>query len=249
MSRLGLFAGTVIDRAIDWAEHLAPTAAFKAKRHFYRPDMQFGLRLLSRCGFSPSTVIDVGAFKGEWAGLCRAVFPQSRVLMIEPVPDRVRQLQERCARDPNLSVLQALVGSSECNLSFVEQESNSHVTAAPRAESQALPSKPLDALVRDTPFARSELIKIDAQGYDLEIIKGATVTLRSAEVVIIELSLIPLHSFAPTLRDAIDALDDRGFRLFDICSFIRRPVDDTLWQLDAMFVPKDSPLGNPAQGW
>jgi hypothetical protein len=55
-------------------ERLAPSAAFKAKRHFLRPDMEFVLKLLRGDGFEPATVIDVGAYRGEWAGLCGQVF-------------------------------------------------------------------------------------------------------------------------------------------------------------------------------
>jgi len=44
-------------------------------------------------------------------------------------------------------------------------------------------------------------------------------------------------------------LDDHEFRLLDICTFIRRPVDDALWQIDAVFAKNKSALGDAAQGW
>ena len=45
------------------------------------------------------------------------------------------------------------------------------------------------------------------------------------------------------------SLDDRGFRLFDIASLMRRPVDDALWQIDAVFVRHGSQLGRVDAGW
>jgi hypothetical protein len=80
-------------------------------------------------------------------------------------------------------------------------------------------------------------------------LKGATATLKSVEVVVVELSLIRLHPIAPTYRDIIDWLDDQGFRILDIAGFIRRPVDDALWQIDGVFARKELPLGAASCGW
>jgi len=249
MGRIGYYAGAVATHAIALAERYAPRVAFRAKRHFYRPDMEFGLRLLRRNGFAPRVVVDVGAYKGDWAKLCRTIFPEGRVLMVEPSHERVRGLRGLCACDPQLSVLEALAGAREQTVPFLEQGSNSGVPAEPRPDGILLECKPLDALLAGTPFDRPDLLKVDVQGYDLEVVKGANALLRSVEVVIIELSLIGLHPIAPSIREAIDTFDDLGFRLLDVFSFIRRPVDDALWQIDAVFARAESALGNRARGW
>ena len=44
-------------------------------------------------------------------------------------------------------------------------------------------------------------------------------------------------------------LDELGFRLYDICTFWRRPVDHALWQADFCFVRKDSPYGAASLGY
>jgi FkbM family methyltransferase len=169
--------------------------------------------------------------------------------MIEPSAERVRALQELCRHDLQLRVEQALLGSRDQEVFFREDESNSGVVLTPDAKSVSMACSPLDMLVPGSPFAAPELLKIDAQGYDLEVLKGAVETLHTVQVIVLELSLIPLNPCAPSIREAVDWLDDRGFRLLDICGFMRRPVDGALFQIDAAFARKDSELGSVRLGW
>jgi FkbM family methyltransferase len=249
MARATYLAGRTLDRIMSWTEAAAPDLAQRFKRRFYRPDMAASLDLLRKSGLQARAVIDVGAYLGNWAKECRGVFPDARILMVEPWPERVEKLHAMRARDPLLAVEQALLSSSEGAAEFAENESNSGIVQAGTGRTVRLPTKTLDGLVAGTPFERAELLKVDVQGHDLDVLKGGERTLSSARALIVELSLIRLHSNAPELRTAIDWLDDRGFRLFDIAGFIRRPVDDALWQLDAVFVPSSSPLGRVEAGW
>lgn len=249
MARASLLAGRALDRLLRWTERLAPGAAYRFKRHFYRPDLGFTLELLKRSGFTPAATIDVGAYVGDWAHDCRRAFPDTRVLMVEPSPARAAQLRRRAAGDDRFSVAQALLGASEGTAGFVEQDSNSRIAPAgsPGAASMAVTT--LDRLVAGTPFDRAQLLKVDVQGHDLEVLRGGAATLAHVEVLVVELSLIPLHLGAPSVRTIVDWLDDRGFRLLDIAGLIRRPADDALWQMDAVFTRHESRLGDPARGW
>jgi FkbM family methyltransferase len=249
MARAALLAGKAIDQLMMLTETAAPKLAFRIKRHFYRPDMGFQLQLLRRNGPAPETVIDVGAYVGDWAADCRRVFPDARILMIEPWQPRVAQLQAMCALDPKLEVASALLSSKGGEADFVERESNSGISAPGTSGAVKLPLTTLDDLVAGTKFAAPQLLKVDVQGHDLEVLKGATKTLRSVDVIIVEVSLIPLHSRAPSVREVIDWLDEQGFQLLDIAGFIRRPVDDALWQVDAVFKRRESPHGRADKGW
>jgi FkbM family methyltransferase len=162
----------------------------------------------------------------------------------------VAQLRELCAVDSKLEVASALLGSKAGVADFVEQESNSAIMAEGTASGAVkMELTTLDALVAGTKFEAAQLLKIDVQGHDLEVLKGATKTLRSVEVLIVEVSLIPLHPDAPSIRTVIDWLDDHGFELLDVAGLIRRPIDDALWQMDAVFKRRGSQHGSPHKGW
>jgi FkbM family methyltransferase len=249
VGRAALFAGKVIDRLMSLTETASPRLAFRIRRHFLRPDMAFLLQLLRRNGPAPETVIDVGAYVGDWAAECRRVFPDARILMIEPWEPRVARLRALCAADPRLEVASALLSSRAGVADFVEQASNSSILRGGAGGAVKMPMTTLDDLVAGTKFESPQLLKIDVQGHDLEVLKGATRTLSSVDVLIVEVSLIPLHPEAPSVRAVIDWLDDRGFQLLDIAGLIRRPVDDALWQMDAVFKRRNSPQGRPDRGW
>ena len=44
-------------------------------------------------GFSPTTVIDVGASNGQWTRECRQIFPGARYLLVDPLEENPRAVQ------------------------------------------------------------------------------------------------------------------------------------------------------------
>lgn len=100
----------------------------------------------------------------------------------------------------------------------------------------------LDALVKNSIFACPDLIKLDVQGYEIEVLKGGIETLASGTGVLMEVNLIDINKGAPLFHDAVAFMADRGFRVYDICSFGCRPYDRALWQVDVIFVNSSSPL-------
>src|ERR1035437_259515 len=58
--------------------------------------MDWSLKKLRKLGFSPKFIVDVGAFVGEWTSLAKSVFPDAKILMIEPQKIRQPELLEVC---------------------------------------------------------------------------------------------------------------------------------------------------------
>lgn len=85
-------------------------------------------------------------------------------------------------------------------------------------------------------------LKLDVQGYELGVLKGAAGSLPRVQAVLVEVNLLDIHVGVPLLADLVGWLDARGFAAFDICGLMRRPLDDALWQADLVFVPKAGPL-------
>jgi len=57
-----------------------------------------------------------------------------------------------------------------------------------------------------------------------------------------EVNLLPILDGAPLFHEAAQFMSERGFQMYDICSFFRRPYDGALWQVDVIFVRVSSPL-------
>jgi hypothetical protein len=86
------------------------------------------------------------------------------------------------------------------------------------------------------------LVKLDVQGYELEVLRGATRTLESAEVIVMELSLLEYNRGAPLLGQVLAEVGALGYTIYDICGQHRRPASRALLQVDAVFVREDSRL-------
>src|SRR5262245_6447006 len=65
--------------------HLAPEKFEEfAFSYGVAPNMKYGLMAMAKRGFVPRTIVDVGAFQGNWTRMAHEVWPASRLIMIEP---------------------------------------------------------------------------------------------------------------------------------------------------------------------
>jgi hypothetical protein len=70
----------------------------------------WSLQNLRRLGFCPTQIIDCGAYDGTWTRRCREIFPEARVLCIEPQQAKESLLQQVRNDVPGMNYVMALVG-------------------------------------------------------------------------------------------------------------------------------------------
>lgn len=215
----------------------------RLKRRLGVPTIEFALAALRDNGFSPAVVFDVGAHVGEFAKFCRRLYhPKPVVYCFEPL--------EECA--PSLTALQlrgevvylaGLVGATDAeSVRFHEAGTASSVLAAhasaapPTINITCKPVSRLDTLIDLGKCRVPDLLKIDTQGYELDVLKGFERNLLGVQVILAELNLIDIYAEVPLAHQVINWLADHGFVLYDIASLIRRPLDGVLWQADFLFV-------------
>ncbi len=97
------------------------------------------------------------------------------------------------------------------------------------------------------PEVKADLIKVDAQGYELEIMRHGTTTVSHALVIECEVEFVPLYKDQPLFGDVQCFLRDRGFALHKLIDCAGRPfrpfntpnpflpMSQVLWA-DAIFV-------------
>lgn len=206
------------------------------------PDPEQGLRAIAARGFTPGFIVDVGAYEGNWTTMVKAIWPAARVLMVEPNPAK-REMLARLAERSGAELCSELLSSSdsgevvfhllETGSSVLEERSSASRT------SQRLTTRSLDAVMAGR---KVDLLKIDVQGYEIEVLKGAEKALGRASVLVLELSLIDINAGAPIMHEVVAFLAKRGWIAYDIIEFHRRPLDSALWQIDMIFVPEASAL-------
>lgn len=216
------------------------------KRALKVPSLELRLENIRNAGFFPKQVIDVGAFRTDWAMTCKQIFPSTALLMIEGQEDMEPMLKDFCEKHPDCSYLITLVGEQNQSVFFTKQASNSRIVG--KEEFQYLDTDPeerqcqtLESILQDSPFETTEFLKLDVQGKELEVLRGAGALLQNVEVIQMEISIIRIGP-VPIFIEVINQMSEWGFRLYDILGPNYRPRDKALWQVDALFVREGSQL-------
>jgi hypothetical protein len=109
-------------------------------------------------------------------------------------------------------------------------------------------STTVDALYDAQGCVGPVLLKADVQGYELEVLKGAGRCLAATEILILEVSFRQVYKESALAHEIVSYVGDRGFRMFEICSYLQRATDRDLLQSDFVFVHESSPLFG-RHGW
>lgn len=204
-------------------------------------------------------VIDVGANVGQYGELLRNIGYRGRIVSFEPVEAPFAALRARRPRDEQWvklrSALGAEDGAKEINVFGSSELSSFHDPAFDRVawehagsslveRTETVPMARLDSVidrcVEGVPVPRVHL-KLDTQGWDLEVLKGATRSLEIVETLQSELSVLPIYQGMTPWRDALSAYESLGF---DLTGLFPVSLDDRLRviEFDATMSRDRSPL-------
>lgn len=190
------------------------------------------------------TIHDIGASVGTWTLLAKAIFPAASIEAFEPLNAHVEEFERRTNILSGVrlhrTALGTSVGGAVMNVtSFSDASSLLPLVENMHGSLQVSRHEPvqiqrLDDLVRDGVVLPPDLIKLDVQGYELEVLNGALQTLECARAVIAEVSFVEHYRGQGLFHDIVSFLGDRKFRLcaFSAGTLVGRP----LAQADALFM-------------
>lgn len=193
-------------------------------------------------------VIDVGANAGQYALGLRSRGYLGAIVSFEPLHDAFARLCTSVHEDPNWSAhnlaLGDAVGSATINVainsfsSSLLQVTPAHVDAAPDAaycRQEAVELQTLDALPTTWFAPGARLLKIDAQGYEPLVLRGAGAFLRTVDLVELELSIIPIYAGQELAHQVIAQLRGLGFVPVALEPSYAHPRTGEIQCIDAIF--------------
>lgn len=198
---------------------------------------------LRKPGLSPRTVVDVGAADGTPA-LYRA-FPEAFQVLIEPLKENESHLQ-RILQEYEGEYFLTAVGAREERLNIhVEPKVSRKSSIYPRTdltatghptERREIPVTTLDVLMEKHNFKPPFGLKIDTEGFEYQVIEGATNFLRETQFVIAEVSVAKRFAESYSFAEFVAIMDRNGFYLYDILNTRRtKSPPFELLLVDAMF--------------
>ena len=209
------------------------------------PSLHWSLENLKRKNFYPASVLDIGAYEGFWTLDFLEVFPKAKVLMVEAQANKKTFLEAIKQKNKNVDYAVTLLSSSDGETKlFSQNETASHVVSSevPGEQYEQIKTQTLDVLLEKMNFPFPEFLKLDVQGHEMEVLKGAEKSLAHATICLLEISLLNLGDDGPLLAEMVTFMDEKGYQAYDISQFIRRPFDKALYQVDMFFIKKGSLL-------
>lgn len=219
----------------------------EVKDHLGVPSLHSTLLHLKSVGFVPKCVIDGGAYEGEWALDFLEVFPGTKILMIEGQEGKRDHLKTICTQHKSLAHYIGLLSSENGKMVFfLENETTSHIneviTDASDYEIRQLNTITLDSLLKDQNFGHVNFLKLDVQGHEAEVLKGSSKTMQSVEFCLLEVTLLEIYKNSVLFINIVNQMDELGFQVYDICQVMRRPFDKAIYQMDILFIKKESKI-------
>ncbi len=208
------------------------------------------LRRAASRGFTPQLIFDIGASNGQWTRECRRHFAEARYVLADPLEGNRPALLEMARSDARIQIWPGVAGADVGRIDLFDHGDQSSVLSSrdfPGVR-RTVDVTTVDQLFESQGCAAPVLLKADVQGYELEVLKGASRCLESTEMLILELSFRVIYADGPLADEIIAHVGARGFRIYEICSYLQRPTDRDLVQSDFVFVHEKSGLFS-RQGW
>lgn len=191
--------------------------------------------------FTPKTFLDIGAHFGEFASTVKIYFPEAGIVCIEANKDCETILQST-GFEYHIALLGSLNNSKVIffkNKEDITSTGNSiYKELTPHYRDDNIIKEQLIMVTLDEFFANKEknfdIIKIDTQGSEIDILKGASSLISNTKGIILEVSYTPYNKNAPLEQEVINYMNTINFSLKEVLA-------ESPWvgQRDLFFVKND----------
>lgn len=195
-------------------------------------------------------VFDIGANSGQYATAIRDEGYQGRIVSFEPLIGPYESLVKKSKNDPGWTIhkrcaLGAKPGEAEINISQNSYSSSflpmlqTHISAAP--DSTYIGKSKVEVITLDSVFDiyrksnEKMFLKIDTQGFETEVLDGASKNLQNIFAVQLELSIVPLYDNQDIYKYFFTFFEENGFTLWSLIPGFADAATGQLLQFDAVF--------------
>ncbi len=196
------------------------------------------------------TVIDIGVADGTpelWSA-----FPASeyKYLLVEANPAYAEKL-EGFGKSMNAVIEKVFCGENDGTETFITDPTYNPRKASKYSrktggeeERTLIPSNKIDTILKRHALPIPYILKIDVEGAELSVLKGAAETLENAEAVIVETPVSLRSAEISSFGEIVSFMHADGFAVFDISEMSYHSKSGFLNLANVIFVKKDNVLWN-----
>lgn len=200
-------------------------------------------------------VLDVGANKGQYVRMMRRAGFRGRVISFEPVPEMFAALSAAAEQDKLWDVYQVALGreNGELQMNVVPGTLSSLLPPSEYGSARyarlqeittlAVPVRRLDEMWAEMGLADGEppraLLKLDTQGFDLEVFAGATGVLEQIVALQSEVALLTIYEQMPRMEEAMRIYEAAGFEVTGLYPVSREVRTGRVLEYDCVMVRAD----------
>jgi FkbM family methyltransferase len=197
-------------------------------------------------------VLDVGAWRGDYGKFLRRIGYQGRIISFEPIKEVYSATRKLADADSQWSIHNLALGSEDTIRDFNVSASSdmssfldkSEYSPAPIGATDIIRVEKVEVSRLDSIFERftsdicgtRTFLKMDTQGYDLEVVRGAKGCLQMILGLQSELSVLPLYHGMPNYVDVLREYHELGFNLIGFFDVLRDSRTLNLVEQDCIMV-------------
>ena len=175
------------------------------------------------------TIVDVGANRGQFAIASRHHFPKAKIISFEPLAEAAEVFQKIFGNDPNVTLHHCAIGSKneETEIHISKADDSSSLLPIADLQDEIFPGtaergirkisvRKLDDLIKRADLQHPALLKLDVQGFEIEVFEGCGDLLLEFNYIYVECSFVELYQGQSLVHEVIDLLSGRGFNLIGV---------------------------------
>ena len=203
-----------------------------------RSSMQKSIEWLRTNHFNVATVLDVGASDGRWSRDCMNHFTDSHYVLFEPQTchsDALDSIEKEYGG--KLTVVKKAVGRKSGKTYFdITDPFGGSLADLKKENTVEVSLTSIDECIIEKGLKGPYLLKLDTHGFEISILEGAAKALRDCTILVIEAYNYNIEPGSVLFWQLCEYLNLKGFRPIDIVDIMYREYDNSLWQMDIVFV-------------
>lgn len=198
---------------------------------------------------TPETIIDIGSNKGQFILLIEKIYPNKNIYSFEPIKEMINKQKKFFAYKNNIIFHNVALGSSTTLKEFLitaRMDSSSFLKIVSDknksknydiVENRNIQINTLDNLLINEKISHPVLIKIDVQGYELEVLRGANNLLKKTDYLLLEVSKNEMYQNQPIEKVIVEYLKNLNFDILKSNNWSK--IQNTnFYQRDIIFYKK-----------